>query len=86
MGPLADAAGAARRALSGCSDLERALARLASSTVQGAEGRDAAHVVLYEDAAKRRVKVRGEEIGSTICMMLYRVSMHGGHAATTIIG
>eukprot|EP00983_Pelagomonas_calceolata_P085536 1156580-Pelagomonas_calceolata.AAC.9 len=36
----------------GISDLERAVARLAASTVEGAAGRDADHVVLYEDAAR----------------------------------
>jgi hypothetical protein len=41
--------------LAGVSDLERALSRLFASTVKGAAGRDAAHVVLYEDAAKRKV-------------------------------
>ena len=60
-GPGAAAADAARRALAAstaaCGDLERALARLAAaaSPVGGGTGRDAAGVVLYEDAAKRRV-------------------------------
>jgi hypothetical protein len=39
MGAAVDATGAARKALAGCPDLERSLARLASSTVEGAEGR-----------------------------------------------
>lgn len=34
------------------------MARLAASTVEGAAGRDAAHVVLYEDAATRKVCMR----------------------------
>ncbi len=50
-----DAVGDARRHLAGVSDLERAVARLYSSTVAGASGRDASNVVLYEDAAKRKV-------------------------------
>ena len=41
---------------SGVSDLERSLARLQSSTVAGAGGRESGHVVLYEDVGKRRVK------------------------------
>ena len=57
LGPLADAVGAARRVLAGCGDLERTLARLAaSSSSEGGLGREAAHVVLYEDMSKRRVK------------------------------
>ncbi|KAF5838281.1 muts domain V-domain-containing protein [Dunaliella salina] len=52
----AESAGAARKDMSGISDLERAVARLAASTVEGAAGRDADHVVLYEDAARRKVK------------------------------
>lgn len=44
------------RARAGTSDLERAVARLAASTVAGAAGRDAEHVVLYEDPAKRKVR------------------------------
>jgi hypothetical protein len=39
----------------GISDLERAIARLHASTVAGASGRDAANVVLYEDAGRRKV-------------------------------
>lgn len=42
---------------SGVSDLERAITRLHASTVEGGSGRDAANVVLYEDAAKRKVRV-----------------------------
>ncbi|KXZ50845.1 hypothetical protein GPECTOR_15g531 [Gonium pectorale] len=54
-GDLAEAAGQARKMLAGVSDLERAITRLHASTVEGALGRDAAHVILYEDAGKRRV-------------------------------
>ncbi|KAG2440549.1 hypothetical protein HYH02_010133 [Chlamydomonas schloesseri] len=54
-GGLAEAAGQARKLLAGVSDLERAITRLHASTVEGGSGRDAAHVVLYEDAAKRKV-------------------------------
>ncbi|GFR46110.1 hypothetical protein Agub_g7598, partial [Astrephomene gubernaculifera] len=54
-GRLGEAAGQARKMLAGVSDLERALTRLHASTVDGACGRDAAHVVLYEDAGRRRV-------------------------------
>lgn len=73
MGPLDGAVSAARRALAGTSDLERCLARLAASvggptaaagsdggsngSSGGGFGREAAHVVLYEDVARRRVKV-----------------------------
>ncbi|KAF6259292.1 muts domain V-domain-containing protein [Scenedesmus sp. NREL 46B-D3] len=64
MGSAGVAVGAARRALAGCSDLERCLARLSASVGKagsgsgaGGFGREAAHVVLYEDMAKRRVKV-----------------------------
>jgi DNA mismatch repair protein MSH6 len=64
MGSGSIAVGTARRALAGCSDLERCLARLAASVGKagsgsrpGGFGREAAHVVLYEDMAKRRVKV-----------------------------
>jgi DNA mismatch repair protein MSH6 len=63
MGPLDGAVSSARRSLAGTSDLERCLARLAASVGGaaagdgGGYGRDAAHVVLYEDVAKRRVKV-----------------------------
>lgn len=69
MGAGSAAVGTARRALAGCSDLERCLARLSASVgTAGSEGapeggstggfgREAAHVVLYEDQAKRRVKV-----------------------------
>lgn len=66
MGPLDGAVGAARRALAGTSDLERCLARLAASVGGGSSGsgssgggfgRDAAHVVLYEDVGRRRVRV-----------------------------
>jgi DNA mismatch repair protein MSH6 len=68
MNSLDGAVGSARRALAGTSDLERSLARLAASVggAAGAQGdsssgggfgREAAHVVLYEDMARRRVKV-----------------------------
>ncbi|GAX75912.1 hypothetical protein CEUSTIGMA_g3355.t1 [Chlamydomonas eustigma] len=53
---LSEASGRARKKLSSVSDLERSLARMQASTVAGAGGRDAGHVVLYEDQAKRRVK------------------------------
>lgn len=67
MNSLDGAVGSARRALAGTSDLERCLARLAASvggaagaqgdSSSGGFGREAAHVVLYEDVARRRVKV-----------------------------
>lgn len=65
MGSGSAAVGSARRALAGVSDLERCLARLAASvgragsggSSSGGFGREAAHVVLYEDVARRRVKV-----------------------------
>ena len=56
MGPLADCVGRARKQLSGVADLERAVARLHAATVEGAVGRDAAHVVLYEDVSCRKVR------------------------------
>lgn len=56
MGPAAEAGGIARKQLAGISDLERVIARLHASTVAGGSGRDSGHVVLYEDAAKRKVK------------------------------
>lgn len=56
IGPAAECGGQARKKLQGVSDLERALARLHASTIEGAVGREAAHVVLYEDAARRKVK------------------------------
>ncbi len=40
----------------GVADLERALSRLHAVGVGGGTGRDAPHVVLYEDAARRRVR------------------------------
>lgn len=66
----AEAVSEARKQLAGSSDLERALARL-HANMMGATGRDAANVVLYEDAAKRKVsgfrvlgfRVRMLEIG-----------------------
>lgn len=55
---------AARRALAGCSDLERCISRMAASVGgcaaaagNGGFGREAANVVLYEDVARRRVRV-----------------------------
>ena len=77
MAGASEAVSSARRALAGCGDLERCIARLgasvhaaASTSAAGAAGsgagsagngggfgREAAHVVLYEDVAKRRVKV-----------------------------
>lgn len=67
MGSLDGAVGSARKALAGTSDLERCLARLAASVggaaaaagdgSSGGFGREAAHVVLYEDVARRRVRV-----------------------------
>eukprot|EP00877_Chromochloris_zofingiensis_P003836 jgi/Chrzof1/13453/Cz07g33220.t1 len=58
LGPGVDASGAARRQLAGMSDLERSLTRLSAAVADGGGGigREAAHVVLYEDNAKRRVK------------------------------
>lgn len=50
------AAGSMRNALATVGDLERALSRLHSSSLKGAHaGRDADHVILYEDATKRKV-------------------------------
>ena len=49
------AADAARSALATCGDLDRHLARLTALATAGGAGRDADGVVLYEDAAKRRV-------------------------------
>lgn len=67
MSEAADAVSDARRALAGCSDLERCIARLGASVgcrnsgAQGGDaggfGREAANVVLYEDVVKKRVKV-----------------------------
>ncbi len=56
----------------GVSDLERAVARLHASTVAGAGGRDAAHVVLYEDASKRKVRLRYDIslYGSRTCVIV----------------
>jgi len=54
VGVGAEATGAARKALRAAPDLERALARL--SALAGGRGRDAAHVVLYEDAGRKRVQ------------------------------
>lgn len=51
-----DAAQRARALMHGLPDLERSLARLHASVAGGGTGRDAAHVVLYEDAARRRVQ------------------------------
>eukprot|EP00798_Chlamydomonas_sp_ICE-L_P022858 gene22858-30031_t len=55
MREASEAAGKAHKDMEGISDLERAIARLHASTT-GASGRDAAHVILYEDATKRKVK------------------------------
>eukprot|EP00878_Enallax_costatus_P014342 GHUV01015002.1.p1 GENE.GHUV01015002.1~~GHUV01015002.1.p1 ORF type:complete len:1085 (+),score=444.50 GHUV01015002.1:267-3521(+) len=67
VGEGATAVSSARRALAGCSDLERCIARLGASVAgracsnNGSEGsgfgREAANVVLYEDVVKKRVKV-----------------------------
>jgi DNA mismatch repair protein MSH6 len=56
MGPAEEAAGAARRALAGLSDLERGLARLGAAGAGAGAARDGPTVVLYEDAARRRVR------------------------------
>ena len=55
MGAAEEAAGVARKALSGVSDLERALARLGATGAGVGCARDAAKVVLYEDVSKKRV-------------------------------
>ena len=52
---LADALAAFRKALRSAPDLERAAARLAAAA--GGRGRHAAHIVLYEDAARKRLNV-----------------------------
>ena len=49
-----DAMGAARAALRKAPDLERAVSRLVGAA--GGRGRDAANVVLYEDAARERLR------------------------------
>lgn len=56
------------------SDLERSLTRLSAAVADGGGGigREAAHVVLYEDNAKRRVKalvgaVRDLQVGHRPC-------------------
>lgn len=52
-----ECAGNSSKVLSGIGDLERALARLHTSTLGGTSGgRDADHVILYEDSAKRKVR------------------------------
>lgn len=56
MGPAEEAAGAARKALSGVSDLERALARLGATGAGLGSMRDDPKVVLYEDVSKKRVQ------------------------------
>ncbi len=56
LGVAAEAVGAARRALSGLSDVERAVARLAAGSVAGGIGREAPNVVLYEDGSRRRIR------------------------------
>ncbi len=55
MGPAEEAAGTARKALSGVSDLERALARLGAAGAGVGSERDHPRVVLYEDVSKKRV-------------------------------
>ena len=55
MGPAEEAAGAARRALSGLSDLERSLARLGAAGAGLGLARDSPKVILYEDVSKKRV-------------------------------
>jgi len=52
-GTLAGAVQGARSALRAAPDLERAAARLAS--LAGGRGRDAAHVVLYEDSGRKKL-------------------------------
>ena len=56
MGVAEEAAGAARKALSGVSDLERALARLGATGAGLGSLRDDPRVVLYEDVSKKRVQ------------------------------
>ena len=56
MGPAADGAVTARRNFSGLADLERSIARLAAAGAGCGSGRDAPHVILYEDASKKRVQ------------------------------
>jgi 3-hydroxyisobutyrate dehydrogenase-like beta-hydroxyacid dehydrogenase len=70
VGQGSEAAGTARKALAGVSDLERAVARLFASTVAGAAGRDAVNVVLYEDAAKRKVLQSPWHVPPSQCMLL----------------
>lgn len=77
MGPAADAVSVARKQLAGSSDLERALARLAAS-VGGATGRDAAGVVLYEDAAKRKVVSRCCWLYDSYRLLLLILMLVGG--------
>ncbi|KAL4517804.1 hypothetical protein Ndes2526A_g02182 [Nannochloris sp. 'desiccata'] len=55
MGPAEEAAGTARKSLSGVSDLERALARLGATGAGVGSERDHPRVVLYEDVSKKRV-------------------------------
>ncbi|GMH33654.1 hypothetical protein BSKO_01488 [Bryopsis sp. KO-2023] len=51
-----DNVGEAKKFLAGIGDLERALARLHTSTLSGVHGgRDAEHVILYEDTSKKKV-------------------------------
>jgi len=49
--------GDARKQLSRVPDLERSLARLSATLAGGGTGRDAAHVVLYEDQGQRKVRM-----------------------------
>ena len=47
------------RLFSGLADLERALARMNAAGAGVGPARDAPHVILYEDTARRRVQVGG---------------------------
>ena len=55
MGPAMPNMDAACACLHKCGDVERAAVRLAAGAA-GALGRDAPHVILYEDASKRKVR------------------------------
>ena len=91
------AADSARASLARCGDLERSLARLsaaaaaaAASAAGGGVGRDAAGVVLYEDAAKRRVlALVGALSGlrSALDALAEMRSLPGSHAdANSVLG
>ncbi|EFN52031.1 hypothetical protein CHLNCDRAFT_139631 [Chlorella variabilis] len=56
MGSAEEAAGAARALFKGVADLERAVARITAAGAGLGSARDAPHVILYEDVARRRVK------------------------------